>query len=132
MFSNLSASSISFATVTPSLVIRGAPNDLSRTTLRPLGPTPTLTPFATTSTPPPVAPLDIHRLELSILATRAGTSSNHLSLHRLLFRRVGDDDAARGFLLGLDAPNQHAIVQRTEFHENLLELNHKSELALSP
>ena len=30
MFSNLSASSISLATVTPSLVIRGAPNDLSR------------------------------------------------------------------------------------------------------
>jgi hypothetical protein len=35
MFSNLSSSSISFATVTPSLVMRGAPNDLSSTTLRP-------------------------------------------------------------------------------------------------
>src|SRR5215813_13250113 len=34
MFSNLSSSSISFATVTPSLVMRGAPNDLSRTTSR--------------------------------------------------------------------------------------------------
>src|SRR5207253_9239237 len=38
MFSNLSESSISFATVTPALVIRGAPKLLSRTTLRPLGP----------------------------------------------------------------------------------------------
>src|ERR1700716_4205528 len=38
MFSNLSSSSISLATVTPSLVMRGAPNDLSSTTLRPLGP----------------------------------------------------------------------------------------------
>jgi hypothetical protein len=38
MFSNLSASSISFATVTPSLVMRGAPKDLSITTLRPFGP----------------------------------------------------------------------------------------------
>ncbi|ESW83834.1 hypothetical protein X770_24915 [Mesorhizobium sp. LSJC269B00] len=37
MFSNLSSSSISLATVTPSLVMRGAPNDLSMTTLRPLG-----------------------------------------------------------------------------------------------
>ena len=37
MFSNLSSSSISLATVTPSLVMRGAPNDLSSTTLRPLG-----------------------------------------------------------------------------------------------
>jgi hypothetical protein len=36
MFSNLSSSSISLATVTPSLLMRGAPNDLSRTTLRPL------------------------------------------------------------------------------------------------
>jgi hypothetical protein len=37
MFSNLSSSSISLATVTPSLVMRGAPNDLSSTTLRPFG-----------------------------------------------------------------------------------------------
>src|SRR5216683_2366845 len=51
MFSNLSASSISLATVTPSLVMRGAPNDLSRTTLRPLGPSVTLTALARMSTP---------------------------------------------------------------------------------
>ena len=51
MFSNLSASSISFATVTPSLVMRGAPNDLSRTTLRPFGPRVTLTALARISTP---------------------------------------------------------------------------------
>src|SRR6266568_1898794 len=51
MFSNLSASSISLATVTPSLVTRGAPNDLSRTTLRPLGPSVTLTALARMSTP---------------------------------------------------------------------------------
>ena len=38
MFSNGSSSSISFAMVTPSLVISGAPNFLSRTTLRPFGP----------------------------------------------------------------------------------------------
>src|SRR5436190_8761657 len=51
MFSNLSSSSISLATVTPSLVMRGAPNDLSSTTLRPLGPSVTLTAFARMSTP---------------------------------------------------------------------------------
>src|SRR5665213_971120 len=51
MFSNLSSSSISLATVTPSLVMRGAPNDLSRTTLRPLGPSVTLTALARMSTP---------------------------------------------------------------------------------
>jgi len=38
MFSNLSSSSISLATVTPSLLMQGTPYDLSRTTLRPLGP----------------------------------------------------------------------------------------------
>ena len=37
MFSNLSSSSISLATVTPSLVMRGAPKLLSITTLRPFG-----------------------------------------------------------------------------------------------
>ena len=51
MFSNLSSSSISLATVTPSLVMRGAPNDLSSTTLRPLGPSVTLTAFAKISMP---------------------------------------------------------------------------------
>src|ERR1700735_1474043 len=51
MFSNLSSSSISLATVTPSLVMRGAPNDLSRTTLRPLGPSVTCTALLRTSTP---------------------------------------------------------------------------------
>ena len=51
MFSNLSASSISLATVTPSLEMRGAPNDFSRMTLRPLGPRVTLTASARMSTP---------------------------------------------------------------------------------
>src|SRR5580704_7516220 len=51
MFSNLSSSSISLATVTPSLVMRGAPNDLSMTTLRPFGPSVTFTALARVSTP---------------------------------------------------------------------------------
>src|SRR5229473_1015333 len=51
MFSNLSESSISLATVTPSLVMRGAPNDLSMTTLRPFGPSVTRTALARVSTP---------------------------------------------------------------------------------
>ena len=51
MFSALSASSISLATVTPSLVIVGLPNFLSMTTLRPLGPSVTLTARAMVLTP---------------------------------------------------------------------------------
>src|SRR3954451_18471564 len=51
MFSNLSLSSISLATVTPSFVMRGAPKLLSMTTLRPLGPSVTFTASARMSTP---------------------------------------------------------------------------------
>src|SRR6266516_5573850 len=51
MFSNLSSSSISLATVTPSLVMRGAPNDLSSRTLRPLGQSVTRTAWVTVSMP---------------------------------------------------------------------------------
>src|SRR3984893_6302647 len=51
MFSNLSSSSISLATVTPSLVMRGAPYDLSSRTLRPLGPSVTRTAWARVSIP---------------------------------------------------------------------------------
>ena len=47
----LSSSSISLATVTPSLVTVGAPNFFSMMTLRPFGPRVTLTAFASASTP---------------------------------------------------------------------------------
>src|SRR5437762_347445 len=51
MFSNGSSSSISLAIVTPSLVMVGGPNFLSRTTLRPLGPSVILTASASASMP---------------------------------------------------------------------------------
>ena len=55
MFSNLSSSSISLATVTPSLVMVGEPNFFSITTLRPLGPRVTLTASARMFTPRRIA-----------------------------------------------------------------------------
>ena len=51
MFSNLSSSSISLATVTPSLVTVGEPQLFSIITLRPLGPSVTRTALASWSTP---------------------------------------------------------------------------------
>src|ERR1035437_1093139 len=51
MFSSGSFSSISLATVTPSLVMLGPPNFFSRTTLRPLGASVTLTASASWLTP---------------------------------------------------------------------------------
>jgi len=55
MFSKRSSSSISLATVTPSLVMVGAPHFLSSTTFRPLGPRVTFTALASLSTPPMMA-----------------------------------------------------------------------------
>src|SRR6059058_1280687 len=51
IFSKRLASSISLATVTPSLVDSGEPNDLSRTTLRPRGPRVIFTALASVSIP---------------------------------------------------------------------------------
>src|SRR3954466_5009843 len=55
MFSRLSPSSISLATVTPSLVMAGEPNFLLMTTLRPRGPRVTFTASASTFTPRRIA-----------------------------------------------------------------------------
>ena len=55
MFSSGSLSSISLATVTPSLVMAGEPNFLSRTTLRPFGPRVTFTASASWFTPRRIA-----------------------------------------------------------------------------
>ena len=56
MFSSESLRSISLATVTPSLVMVGEPNFLSRMTLRPFGPRVTLTAFANWLIPRRMAP----------------------------------------------------------------------------
>src|SRR5262245_24345728 len=67
MFSNLSSSWISLATVTPSLVTVGAPQDFSMTTLRPLGPRVTVTASARRPTPRRML-LRASSLNLSIFA----------------------------------------------------------------
>ena len=59
MFWSGSLSSISFATVTPSLVIVGDPNFLSSTTLRPLGPRVTFTASASWFTPARIIRRDV-------------------------------------------------------------------------
>src|SRR4051812_45081619 len=56
MFWNLFSSSISLATVTPSLVTVGAPHDFSITTLRPRGPSVTLTALASMLRPLAISP----------------------------------------------------------------------------
>src|SRR5215468_40910 len=184
IFSNLSSSSISLATVTPSLVIRGAPKDFSMTTLRPFGPSVTFTEFASVSTPRSmrsraspenftslaaiarssnvrdqiswarmrsalrshdhahnvgllhdqellaveldlgarplaeqhaVTGLDPHRDQFAVLVATAGADGDDLALLRFLFGAVGNDDAALGFFLRLETPDDHPVVQRPKF-----------------
>src|SRR5258706_5658332 len=81
MFSNLSLSSISFATETPSLVTVGAPKERSRTTLRPLGPSVTLTASARMFTPA-ISRVRACSLNLTSLAAMVISSRNiRLSVH---------------------------------------------------
>src|SRR4029079_522457 len=187
MFSNLSSSSISLATVTPSLVMRGAPKLLSRTTLRPRGPSVTFPVLARISTPRSIfsrassenltslaaiqfTPLVVWNIRLAALRGKAGISSaqlisgqhahdvgflhdeellaielhlgagplaeqnavtgpqlgfdqiaafvtstrayrDHFALRGLLLRRIRNDDAAFGLLLGFDALDDDTIMQ---------------------
>src|SRR5271168_4849237 len=189
MFSNLSSSSISLATVTPSLVMRGAPYDLSRITLRPFGPSVTLTALLRISTPRsirsraseekrtsladmmfnpwfemrgqgasgrlflrgacaldhahdvglfhdqkvltidldlgagpfaeqhPVARFEFERNQLAALIPSARPRGDDLAFLRLFLDGVGNDDAALRLVLPLDAADDDAVVQGTEFHE---------------
>ncbi len=47
---------------------------------------------------------------------RAGADGDDFAFLRLFLGGVGDDDAAGGLFFGLDTADQHAIVQRSEFH----------------
>src|ERR1700738_3225893 len=190
MFSNFSSSSISLATVTPSLVMRGAPNDLSSTTLRPFGPSVTFTALLRMSTPrsilsrastpnltsllammcslkcwgirrlrglllgggkigenahdvallhdqqflaveldlgarpfaeqDAVADLEIDRNQLAVFVTAALSDREDFALRRLFLGSVRNDDAACGFVFGIDAFDHDTVVERTEFHAILL------------
>src|SRR5215472_4048136 len=64
-----------------------------------------------------IAGLDIERVNLAVFATGTRPDGNNFPLHRLFLGGVGNDDPARRLRLLLDAPHEHAIVQRFEFHE---------------
>ena len=48
--------------------------------------------------------------------------SDDLTFHRLFLGGVGNDNPSRCLRLLLDAPHEHAIVQRSEFHKKLRKL----------
>src|ERR1700676_2988115 len=113
IFSNLSSSSISLATVTPSLVMRGAPYDLSSTTLRPFGPSVTFTALLRISIP---------RNILSRASTENLTSlADILSLREFLFWRW---KSSGGLLLGHRfLENAHDVALLHDQEINAIELD---------
>ena len=84
MFSKGSSTSTSRAIDTPSLVMVGAPNFFSRTTLRPLGPRVTLTALASWSTPAsrPRRASSSKRMIFAITSSRMASTSRALRISR--------------------------------------------------
>src|SRR6266436_1095355 len=148
MFSNRSASSISLATVTPSLVMRVAVKfdflgshvcllrSLSRFLLRGttldhahdvgfLHDDEVLAIELDLGARPlaeqhAVAGLDVERMQGAVLAAGARADGDDLAFHRLFLGGVGDDDAARRLRILFDAADQDAVLQRSECHSESL------------
>src|SRR3981189_54152 len=64
----------------------------------------------------PVADLDVERMQLAVVAAASRPGRDDFALHWLFLGGIGDDDAALGLLLLLDAADQHAILQRSKLH----------------
>src|SRR5207237_3191622 len=63
-----------------------------------------------------VTHLHIQRAYLSVLQHLSVADGEHLTLDRLLLRRVGDDDAALRLLFLLHSLDDDAILQRPNLH----------------
>src|SRR4029450_12983617 len=63
-----------------------------------------------------VADLDVDGDELAALVAAAGPNGEDLALLRFLPGGVRNDYAASGLGLGIDALDDNAVVQRSEFH----------------
>src|ERR1700693_4436293 len=64
----------------------------------------------------PVAFLEVDRDELAAFVAATWTDGDHLSLSRLLFGGIRNDDSACGLVLGVDARNHDAVVKRPKLH----------------
>src|SRR5262249_8991751 len=63
-----------------------------------------------------VANLDVDGDELPILVAAAGADGDDLTLGGFFLGGVGDDDATCRLILGIDALNDDAVVERTKLH----------------
>jgi hypothetical protein len=53
---------------------------------------------------------------LAAFVAATWTDGDHLSLSRLLFGGIRNDDSACGLILGVDAGNHNAVVKRPKLH----------------
>src|SRR6201999_3226839 len=67
-----------------------------------------------------VAGLHFRGDALATVVQGARTHRDHFAFLRLLLGGIGDDDAAGGLLILLDAADDHAVAEGTEFHAKLL------------
>src|SRR5216684_4225480 len=67
-----------------------------------------------------VANLEIDRNELAGFVAATWAHRRDFALRGLLLGTIRNDDAASGFVFGIDAFDHDAVVQRTEFHAILL------------
>src|SRR5262249_45320001 len=63
-----------------------------------------------------VTDLQVDRNQLAALVAAARADSDDFALRGLLFRSVGNDDAAGSFFFGIDALDDNAVVKRTKLH----------------
>src|SRR6476646_8033806 len=65
-----------------------------------------------------VAGLDVERRDLAVVRTGARADRDHFAFLRLFLGGIGDDDPARGLLVGLDSANEDAVMKRPETHRS--------------
>src|SRR5712671_3216561 len=63
-----------------------------------------------------VAAFNVEGVQLAGLVTHTGADGDHLALHGFFLCRVGDKNTAGGFRLRINAANQDAVLQWTQFH----------------
>jgi hypothetical protein len=64
----------------------------------------------------PVAFLEVDRDELAAFVAATRTDADHLSLSRLLFGGIRNDNSACALILGIDARDHNAVVKRPKRH----------------
>src|SRR6266571_8550695 len=69
-----------------------------------------------------IADPDVDRDQLAGLVATTRSDRDHLALRGLFLGGVGNDDAAGGLFLGIDALDDNAVVKRTKLHDVLLKL----------